>query len=76
MTTLPKKRSTFDFVHENFNSFFLELKVSSCTYFFVFRFLLLFFTVDKNVLEKKNIQSFFMRLSKLLWGDLGKNVFY
>ena len=31
MTTLPKQRSTFDFVYENVNSFFLEFKASSCT---------------------------------------------
>jgi len=60
MTTLPKKRSTFDFVYENFNSFFLEFKASSCTHFF-FLHSLNHSLVDKKILEKKNSQSFFMR---------------
>ena len=34
MTTLPKNQSMLDFLHENFNSFFLEFKASSCTHFF------------------------------------------
>ena len=60
MTTFAKKQSMFDFVHKNFNSFFLEFKTFSCTHFFFSDFFY-YYLVEKKVLEKKNIQSFFMR---------------
>ena len=57
MTTLPKKRFTFDFVYKNFHSLFLEFKASSCTHVF----LLHSFNdslVDKKILEKKKQPKF------------------
>ena len=56
MTTLPKKRSTFDFVYENFNSFFLEFKASSCSHFFLYS--LNHSLVDKKIVEKKEQPKF------------------
>ena len=52
MTTLPKKQSTFDFVYENFNSFFLSLKHPHALTFFCLHFLN-HSLVDKEIKKKK-----------------------
>ena len=52
MTTLPKERSTFDFVYKTFNSFFLSLKHPHALTFF-FTFFESIFSLQKNFRKKE-----------------------